>query len=298
MEKYNVTRAMTRDGSARILVINSKDIVNKAIEYHHTEPTATAALGRILTAASLMGTMLKEKEDSLTLRFKGDGPLGSAVAVADYKGNVRGYIMHPEVDLPLKTNGKLDVGGGIGHGTLSVVRDDGTGEAHVGSTAIVSGEIAEDICAYFAQSEQIPTVCSLGVLVDVDRTCKAAGGILIQLLPFADEETVDKIEKNVPLLSNISALFDAGMTNEAIIDRAMSGIEYDIFDDFTAQYICSCSRERILGAISSFSEKELDETFADLEKIEVCCHFCDKKYYFTRDEVEAYKKIREEKKNG
>lgn len=289
---------MTRDGSARILVINSKDIVNKAIEYHHTEPTATAALGRILTAASLMGTMLKEKEDSLTLRFKGDGPLGSAVAVADYKGNVRGYIMHPEVDLPLKANGKLDVGGGIGHGTLSVVRDDGTGEAHVGSTAIVSGEIAEDICAYFAQSEQIPTVCSLGVLVDVDRTCKAAGGILIQLLPFADEETVDKIEKNVPLLSNISALFDAGMTNEAIIDRAMSGIEYDIFDDFTAQYICSCSRERILGAISSFSEKELDETFADLEKIEVCCHFCDKKYYFTRDEVEAYKKIREEKKNG
>ena len=298
MEKYNVTRAMTRDGSARILVINSKDIVNKAIEYHHTEPTATAALGRILTAASLMGTILKEKEDSLTLRFKGDGPLGSAVAVADYKGNVRGYIMHPEVDLPLKANGKLDVGGGIGHGTLSVVRDDGTGEAHVGSTAIVSGEIAEDICAYFAQSEQIPTVCSLGVLVDVDRTCKAAGGILIQLLPFADEETVDKIEKNVPLLSNISALFDAGMTNEAIIDRAMSGIEDDIFDDFTAQYICSCSRERILGAISSFSEKELDETFADLEKIEVCCHFCDKKYYFTRDEVEAYKKIREEKKNG
>ena len=298
MEKYNVTRAMTRDGSARILVINSKDIVNKAIEYHHTEPTATAALGRILTAASLMGTMLKEKEDSLTLRFKGDGPLGSAVAVADYKGNVRGYIMHPEVDLPLKANGKLDVGGGIGHGTLSVVRDDGTGEAHVGSTAIVSGEIAEDICAYFAQSEQIPTVCSLGVLVDVDRTCKAAGGILIQLLPFADEETVDKIEKNVPLLSNISALFDAGMTNEAIIDRAMSGIEYDIFDDFTAQYICSCSRERILGAISSFSEKELDETFADLEKIEVCCHFCDKKYYFTRDEGEAYQKIREEKKNG
>lgn len=298
MEKYNVTRAMTRDGSARILVINSKDIVNKSIEYHHTEPTATAALGRILTAASLMGTMLKEKEDSLTLRFKGDGPLGSAVAVADYKGNVRGYIMHPEVDLPLKANGKLDVGGGIGHGTLSVVRDDGTGEAHVGSTAIISGEIAEDICAYFAQSEQIPTVCSLGVLVDVDRTCKAAGGILIQLLPFADEETVDKIEKNVPLLSNISALFDAGMTNEAIIDRAMSGIEYDIFDDFTAEYICSCSRERILGAISSFSEKELDETFADLEKIEVCCHFCDKKYYLTRDEVESYKKIRKEKKNG
>ncbi len=151
MEKYNVTRAMTRDGSARILVINSRDIVNRAIEYHHTEPTATAALGRILTAASLMGTMLKDKEDSLTLRFKGDGPLGSAVAVSDYKGNVRGYIMHPEVDLPLKPNGKLDVGGGIGHGTLSVVRDDGTGEAHVGSTAIVSGEIAEDICAYFCK---------------------------------------------------------------------------------------------------------------------------------------------------
>lgn len=298
MEKYNVTRAMTRDGSARIIVINSKDIVNRAIEYHHTEPTATAALGRILTAASLMGTMLKEKEDSITLRFKGDGPLGSAVAVADYKGNVRGYIMHPEVDLPLKPNGKLDVGGGIGHGTLSVVRDDGTGEAHVGSTPIVTGEIAEDICAYFAQSEQIPTVCSLGVLVDTDRTCKAAGGILIQLLPFADDETVDKIEKNVPLLSNISALFDAGMTNEAIIDRAMVGIEYDIFDDFTAEYRCTCSCERILGAISCFSEKDLDDAFGNLDKIEVCCHFCDNKYYFTRNEIEARKKASEEKKNG
>lgn len=295
MEKYNVTRAMTRDGSARIIVINSKDIVNKAIEYHHTQPTATAALGRILTAASLMGTMLKEKEDSITLRFKGDGPLGSAVAVADYKGNVRGYIMHPETDLPLKPNGKLDVGGGIGRGTLSVVRDDGTGEAHVGSTPIVTGEIAEDICAYFAQSEQIPTVCSLGVLVDTDLSCRAAGGILVQLLPFADDETVDKIEKNVPLLSNISALFDAGMTNEAIIDRAMAGIEYDIFDDFTAEYICTCSRDRILDAIASFSEKDICDTFENTEKIEVCCHFCDKKYYFTESEVRARKKENQKK---
>ena len=280
---------MTRDGSARVLVINSKNIVDQAIAYHHTAPTATAALGRVLTAASLMGTQLKEKENSITVRFKGDGPLGGVLAVSDYMGNVRGYIETPNVDLPLKANGKLDVGGGIGRGMLTVVRDDGEGEPHVGTVEIATGEIAEDICEYFAQSEQIPTVCSLGVLVDTDCTCRAAGGIMIQLLPFADEETVSKIEKNLPLMANISTLFDAGTSLNDILARAMTGIEYDVFDSFPAEYRCPCQRERVLGAIASFSEAELDETFENLEKIEVCCHFCDKKYYFTRDEVEKEK---------
>ncbi len=281
---------MTRDGAARILIINSTDIVNTAIRYHNTVPTATAALGRVMTAASLMGTMLKEANDQLTLKFKGDGIAGTVLAVSDYKGNVKGYIQNPNAELPLKPNGKLDVGGIIGAGELCVIRDVGFGDPQTGFAKITTGEIAEDICAYFVHSEQIPTVCSLGVLVDTDWSCRAAGGIMIQLLPYAAEETIDAIEKNLPLMSNVSALIEAGMTNEEIMARIMEGIEYDLFDDFHAEYTCDCEKERILDALSCFSDKELDETFADLEKIEVCCRFCDKKYYFTRNDIEKNRK--------
>lgn len=281
---------MTRDGAARILIINSTDIVNTAIRYHHTAPTATAALGRVMTAASLMGTMLKEENDKLTLKFKGDGIAGSVLAVSDYKGNVKGYIQNPDAHLPLKPNGKLDVGGIIGKGELCVIRDVGFGDPQTGFAEITTGEIAEDICSYFVYSEQIPTVCSLGVLVDTDLSCRAAGGIMIQLLPYAAEDTVDQIEKNLPLMSNVSALIEAGMTNEEIMARIMEGIEYDLFDDFHAEYTCDCEKERILDALSCFSDKELDDTFADLDKIEVCCRFCDKKYYFTRKDIEKNRK--------
>ena len=281
---------MTRDGAARILIINSTDIVNTAIRYHNTVPTATAALGRVMTAASLMGTMLKEANDQLTLKFKGDGIAGTVLAVSDYKGNVKGYIQNPNAELPLKPNGKLDVGGIIGAGELCVIRDVGFGDPQTGFAKITTGEIAEDICAYFVHSEQIPTVCSLGVLVDTDWSCRAAGGIMIQLLPYAAEETIDAIEKNLPLMSNVSALIESGMTNEEIMARIMEGIEYDLFDDFHAEYTCDCEKERILDALSCFSDKELDETFADLEKIEVCCRFCDKKYYFTRNDIEKNRK--------
>ena len=290
MNKNNVLRAMTRDGAARILIINSTDIVNTAIRYHNTVPTATAALGRVMTAASLMGTMLKEANDQLTLKFKGDGIAGTVLAVSDYKGNVKGYIQNPNAELPLKPNGKLDVGGIIGAGELCVIRDVGFGDPQTGFAQITTGEIAEDICAYFVHSEQIPTVCSLGVLVDTDWSCRAAGGIMIQLLPYAAEETIDAIEKNLPLMSNVSALIESGMTNEEIMARIMEGIEYDLFDDFHAEYTCDCEKERILDALSCFSDKELDETFADLEKIEVCCRFCDKKYYFTRNDIEKNRK--------
>lgn len=281
---------MTRDGAARILIINSTDIVNTAIRYHQTAPTATAALGRVMTAASLMGTMLKEENDKLTLKFKGDGIAGSVLAVSDYKGNVKGYIQNPDAHLPLKPNGKLDVGGIIGKGELCVIRDVGFGDPQTGFAEITTGEIAEDICSYFVYSEQIPTVCSLGVLVDTDLSCRAAGGIMIQLLPYAAEDTVAAIEKNLPLMSNVSALIEAGMTNEEIMARIMQGIEYDLFDDFHAEYTCDCEKERILDALSCFSDKELDDTFADLEKIEVCCRFCDKKYYFTRNDIEKNRK--------
>ncbi len=286
MKENNVLRAMTRDGAARILIINSTDMVNTAIRYHNTAPTATAALGRVMTAASLMGTMLKEKDDKLTLKFKGDGIAGSIIAVSDYMGNTKGYIQNPMADLPLKPNGKLDVGGIVGRGDLCVIRDEGIGDPQSGFSQIVTGEIAEDICSYFAQSEQIPTVCSLGVLVGIDLSCLAAGGILIQLLPFADEETVAKIEKNLPLMTNVSAMINSGMTNEDILKHVMQGIECDIFDEFSAEYRCDCSRERILDALTSFSDHELDETFAKDPTIEVCCHFCDNKYYFTREDIE------------
>ena len=286
MEQHNVLRAMTRDGAARILIINSTELVNTAIRYQNTVPTASAALGRVMTAASLMGTMLKEPEDKLTVKFKGDGPAGTVLAVSDYKGNVKGYIQNPAAELPKKPNGKLDVGGIIGRGELCVIRDEGVGDPQTGYAEITTGEIAEDICAYFAQSEQIPTICSLGVLVNTDLSCLAAGGIMIQLLPYAAEDTVAALERNLPLMENVSALVNAGMTNEAILARIMEGIKYDIFDTFRAEYRCDCKRERILDALSSFSEKELDETFVHDEKIEVCCRFCDKKYYFTRNDIE------------
>jgi len=282
--KYNVLRAMTRDGSARVVVVNSTDIVNAAVKFHHPAPTSVAALGRVLTAASLMGTMLKEKDDTLTLRMFGDGPAGALIAVSDYKGNVRGYMQNPDADLPIRSDGKLDVRGVIGNGQLTVSRTFGGGEPQSGTVEIVSGEVAEDICNYFATSEQIPTECALGVLVSPDGTCAAAGGIMVQLLPFADEKIAQKIEDNAKNLFNISRIFERGATNSDVIKLALGDVEYDEFDEFDAEYKCNCSRERFRSAIAAFSDKQISDLCDEQGNIEAVCRFCGSKYKFKKSD--------------
>lgn len=282
----NLIRGITKDGSARIIVLNSTIIVNRAVEIHNTAPTATAALGRVLTAASMMGSLLGEKDDLLTLRFKGDGEAGAVVASSDYMGNVRGFIQNPAADPPKHPNGKLNVAAAIGKGAMYVLRDAaGLEEPYVGALTIKSGEIAEDIAAYYAQSEQTPTVCALGVRVGKDYKCVSAGGVLLQLLPFADEEIIDKLEENLKTIPPISTLVE-DKSLEEIAAMYLKGIDFELFDSMRADYRCVCSRKKTDGALVSLGKTELEDMIKE-GNAELRCQFCDIVYNYSAEELKA-----------
>lgn len=280
-------RCLTRDGTVMAMFLDSKDIVAEAERIHQTSAVVTAALGRLLTAASMMGQMLKGADESVTVKLSGGGPAGTLLAVADSHGNVRGYAQNPVVEIPLKPNGKLDVSGAVGtDGQLTVIRDEGNGEPYSGCIPLASGEIAEDITRYYAVSEQTPTVCALGVLVDTDLSVKAAGGLLLQLLPHCPDEVIDRIEKNVSRLEPVTTMLERGLTPEEILGRALAGMEFDVLDTGEPVYRCTCSRRRVERALLSMGEKALQELPDEQGQTEVTCRFCDKVYRFSREELE------------
>lgn len=280
----NLVRCISTDGTLTVMAIDSTDIVNEAVRIHNTTPVASAALGRLLTGASLMGSVLKGKEDSVTLRLKGDGPLGSLIAVSDSLGNVRGYVQNNHVDLPLNSKGKLDVSGAVGkHGDLTVIKDLGLKEPYVGQTPIVSGEIAEDITYYYFTSEQTPTVCALGVLVDRDYSIKKAGGFIVQLLPTAYDDTIDLVEECIKDIEPVTTLLQK-MNIEELCHHVLSKFELEVLDTASPVYKCNCSRERVERALISTGLESLKELAED-ENTEVCCQFCDKKYNFSSSDI-------------
>ncbi|MBE6886235.1 MAG: Hsp33 family molecular chaperone HslO [Oscillospiraceae bacterium] len=279
-------RYISENGGVVMTCADTTDIVYRAERIHQTSAVVTAALGRLLTAASLMGLSLKNEDCSLTLRINGKGPAGSVIAVSDHLGNVRGYVENPIVEIPLNQYGKLDVGGAVGKdGLLNVIRDMGMKEPYSGQIPIVSGEIAEDIAAYFAQSEQIPTVCGLGVLVNTDLTVLCAGGYILQLLPGATEEEISRLEQNINGIPSVTQMLSDHMTPEDICQRVMDGFAPQLLDEFPVEYRCSCSRARVEKALLSMGRAELQDMIDSPEKTEVKCHFCNKNYRFSKDEL-------------
>ena len=283
-----IVRAISTDGLVQAAAICSRDLVERARNIHQTLPTATAALGRALTGASLMGNALKGQGASVTLQFKGNGPLGTVLAVSDAEGNVRGYVTNPQTDLPLRSDGKLDVGAAVGHeGTLTVIKDLNMRDPYVGTVDLLGGEIAEDIAGYFVESEQIPTACALGVLVDRDQSVRSAGGYLIQLMPGATEDTIVKVEGGIMAAGAVSALLEKDADPEHLLRTVMSDFELKILESDPVEYRCYCSRERVERALISLGADELEGILRDQGSCRMTCQFCDAVYEFSGDELRA-----------
>ena len=286
MNDYLV-RGMSMDGFVKVVAIRSTQIVREAARIHKTTPNATAAFGRALTAASMMGNMQKTENGSMTMQIKGGGPIGSIVCVSDSVGNVRGYVYEPNLPLIEKHPGKLDVGAVVGtDGTLTVIRDLQMKEPYVGSVPLVSGEIGDDVTAYFAQSEQTPTACALGVLVDRDQSVKVAGGYLLQLLPGAPDEVIDKLEAGIRRAGAVTAMLDAGLTPEEILGQVCGDLGVVFMETTDVSYKCYCSRERVTSALISLGKKELAQIREEGKAFPVECQFCDAVYSFTPEDIE------------
>lgn len=282
-----IIRATAGDGMIKMAVISARDLVERAREIHTLSPTASAALGRTLCAASMLGEMMKEDKASLTIRINGGGPIGSIVAVSDSEGYVRGYVTNPACDLPLRADGKLDVGGAVGRdGMFTVSRDIGLREPYIGSTELVSGEIAEDLTRYLLESEQVASACALGVLVDTDRTIKAAGGFIVQLMPGADEGLIAKLEDNIFMMDALTTIL-AEDGAEAVFNQVLAGLEHHIVGEVPVGYRCTCSRERVSGALKVIERAELEEIIAEGTNCEIGCQFCDKVYVFTPEDLRS-----------
>ena len=282
-----IVRAISTDGMVQAAAICSRDLTERARQIHKTLPVATAALGRTLAAASMMGNALKSDGASLTLQFKGGGPLGTVLAVSDNEGNVRGYVTNPHVDIPLRKDGKLDVGTAVGHeGTLTVIKDLHMKEPYVGTIDLLGGEIAEDVAGYFVESEQIPTACALGVLVDRDQSVKAAGGYLIQLMPGAAEDTIAKVEGGIMAAGAVSAILEKNDDPEAMLRTVMSDFDLKILETCPVGYRCYCSRERVERALISLGRTELEQMLSEQGGCQLTCQFCDAVYEFTAEDIQ------------
>ena len=281
-----LVRALSRDGFVKAASVSARELTERARQIHQTSPVATAALGRLLAPGSMMGSDLKGEGASVTLRIKGDGPLGTLLVVADNQGNVRGSVQEPQTDLPIRADGKLDVGGAVGHsGTLTVIKDLNMKEPYVGSVELLGGEIAEDLASYFVESEQIPTACGLGVLVDRDRSVLRAGGYLIQLLPGAPEGVIDRLEQGIMAAGAVTGLLKENDDPESLLRRVMSGFELEILEKAPVEYRCYCSRERMAAALVSLGRKQLTELAEAPKGIELTCQFCDRRQHFAPEEI-------------
>ena len=282
-----IIRATAAEGQIRAFAATTKELTEFARQAHNTSPVATAALGRLLTAGTMMGVMMKGADDILTIKIEGDGPIGGLTVTADSKGDVKGYAYNPEVMLPTNEKGKLDVGGALGIGVLSVIKDIGLKEPYVGQTILVTSEIAEDLTYYFATSEQTPSSVALGVLMNKDNTVRQAGGFILQLLPGASEEVISTLENRLKEITSITSLLDAGNTPEMILEHILGDFSLEILDKIPTQFACNCSRERIEKALISIGKKELQEMIDEGKTIEMNCHFCNKNYPVTVEELKG-----------